>query len=38
MSIESALRELGKEIQKDERFIALQAAAKVNAGNAAYIS
>ena len=28
MSIESALRELGKEIQKDERFIALQAAAK----------
>ena len=30
MSIESALRELGKEIQKDERFIALQAAAKVN--------
>ena len=30
MSIESALRELGKEIQKDERFIALQAAAKAN--------
>lgn len=30
MSIELALRELGKEIQKDERFIALQAAAKVN--------
>lgn len=30
MSLESALRELGKEIQKDERFIALQAAAKVN--------
>lgn len=30
MSIESALRELGAEIQKDERFIALQAAAKVN--------
>mgnify|MGYP000761399658 CR=1 FL=1 len=24
MSIESALRELGKEIQKDERFVALQ--------------
>ncbi|MCD7796833.1 MAG: YlbF family regulator [Clostridiales bacterium] len=30
MSIESALRELGKEIQADERFISLQAAAKVN--------
>ena len=30
MSIESALRELGKEIQKDERFIALQEAAKAN--------
>lgn len=30
MSIETALRELGKEIQKDERFIALQAAAKAN--------
>lgn len=30
MSIESALRELGKEIQKDERFIALQAAAMAN--------
>lgn len=30
MSIESALRELGKEIQKDERFIALQAAAQAN--------
>lgn len=30
MSIESALRELGKEIQKDERFIALQDAAKAN--------
>ena len=30
MSIESALRELGKEIQKDERFVALQAAAKAN--------
>ncbi len=30
MSIESALRELGKEIQKDERFFALQAAARVN--------
>ncbi len=33
MSIESALRELGKEIQKDERFIALQAAAKANDGD-----
>ena len=32
MSIESALRELGKEIQKDERFAALQAAAKANDG------
>lgn len=30
MSIETALRELGKEIQKDERFIKLQAAAKAN--------
>lgn len=30
MSIESALRELGKEIQKDERFTALQAAATAN--------
>jgi len=30
MSIESALRELGKEIQKDERFAALQAAARAN--------
>ena len=30
MSLESALRELGKEIQKDERFVALQAAAKAN--------
>ena len=30
MSLESVLRELGKEIQKDERFIALQAAAKAN--------
>lgn len=30
MSIESALRELGKEIQKDERFVALQVAAKAN--------
>lgn len=30
MSLESTLRELGKEIQKDERFAALQAAAKVN--------
>lgn len=33
MGIESALRELGKEIQKDERFIALQAAAKANDGD-----
>lgn len=33
MSIESALRELGKEIQKDERFAALQAAAKANDGD-----
>ena len=30
MSLESALRELGKEIQADPRFGALQAAAKVN--------
>ena len=30
MSIESTLRELGKAIQEDERFIALQAAAKAN--------
>ena len=30
MSLESALRELGKEIQKDERFIKLQACAKAN--------
>ncbi|MDD6727747.1 MAG: YlbF family regulator [Eubacteriales bacterium] len=30
MSIESALRELGKEIQKDQRFAALQAAASAN--------
>lgn len=30
MSLESALRELGKEIQKDERFSALQSAAAVN--------
>ena len=30
MSLESALRELGKEIQKDPRFAALQAAATVN--------
>ncbi|MCM1284832.1 MAG: YlbF family regulator [Acetobacter sp.] len=30
MSIESALRELGKEIQKDERFTALQKAAAAN--------
>lgn len=35
MSIESALRELGKEIQKDPRFAALQAAAKVNNGDEA---
>ena len=33
MSLESALRELGKEIQKDERFAALQAAAKANDGD-----
>lgn len=33
MSIETALRELGKEIQKDERFVALQAAAKANDGD-----
>ena len=30
MSLESALRELGKEIQQDPRFTALQAAAAVN--------
>lgn len=30
MSLESALRELGKEIQADKRFAALQNAAKVN--------
>ncbi len=30
MSLESVLRELGKEIQKDERFIKLQACAKAN--------
>lgn len=30
MSLETALRELGREIQKDSRFEALQAAAKVN--------
>lgn len=30
MSLETALRELGKEIQKDSRFEALQAAARVN--------
>ncbi|MBR2278587.1 MAG: YlbF family regulator [Eubacterium sp.] len=30
MSLETALRELGKEIQKDERFIKLQACAKAN--------
>ena len=33
MSLESALRELGKEIQKDERFAAIQAAAKANDGD-----
>lgn len=33
MGIESALRELGKEIQKDERFIVLQAAATANDGD-----
>ena len=38
MSIESALRELGKEIQKDERFVALQVAPAANAGDAAYLS
>ena len=30
MSLETTLRELGKEIQKDARFTALQEAAKVN--------
>ncbi len=30
MSLESVLRELGKEIQKDERFAALKAAAAAN--------
>ena len=30
MSLESELRELGKEIQKDQRFVSLQAAAAVN--------
>ena len=30
MSLESALRQLGKEIQQDERFVRLQAAAKAN--------
>ena len=30
MSLESALRELGKEIQNDPRFAALQAAASAN--------
>lgn len=33
MSIESALRELGKEIQQDERFVALQKAAAANDGD-----
>ena len=33
MSLESALRELGKEIQKDERYAALKAAAQVNDAN-----
>lgn len=33
MSLESALRELGKEIQKDARFEALQAAAAKNDAN-----
>jgi cell fate (sporulation/competence/biofilm development) regulator YlbF (YheA/YmcA/DUF963 family) len=33
MSLESVLRELGKEIQKDERFAALKAAAAVNDAN-----
>ena len=35
MSLESALRELGKEIQADPRFAALQAAAKANDGDEA---
>ncbi|MBR2100323.1 MAG: YlbF family regulator [Eubacterium sp.] len=33
MSLEPVLRELGKEIQKDERFAALKAAAAVNDAN-----
>ncbi|MBE6741262.1 MAG: YlbF family regulator [Ruminococcaceae bacterium] len=33
MSLESVLRELGKEIQKDERFAALKAAAAANDAN-----
>ena len=33
MSLESVLRELGKEIQKDERFAALKAAADANDAN-----
>ena len=33
MSLESALRELGKEIQKDARFEAIQAAAAKNDAN-----
>lgn len=35
MSLESALRELGKEIQADPRFAALQTAAKANDGDEA---
>lgn len=33
MSLESTLRQLGKDIQADERFVALQAAAKANDGD-----
>ncbi|MDD6602770.1 MAG: YlbF family regulator [Eubacteriales bacterium] len=35
MSLESALRELGREIQADPRFAALQTAAKANDGDEA---
>ena len=35
MSLESVLRELGKEIQADSRFAALQTAAKANDGDEA---
>lgn len=34
MSLEKTLRQLGKEIQSDERFVALQAAAKANDADA----